>query len=112
MNTSDERGHARGNATGAVLCAVDEALHDVLLDLRRARTLLEEQPTRSGDDQAEALRCLLHAVEGNLLDTVIGLRLVCQHKEGASTLGAKRPAQANTLTGPLETPPNGQGRDS
>lgn len=111
MNTSDERGHTRRNATGPVLCAVDEVLHDVLSDVRRARTLVEARHTRPGDDQAEALRRLLHAVEDNLLETVVGIRLVCQHKEGASHPTSTRPAQANTLTGPLETPPDGQQRD-
>jgi hypothetical protein len=87
MNTSDEWGHTQGNTTGPVLGAVDEALHEALSDVRRARALVEGRYAR-GDDQVEAVRRLLQAVEDNLLNTVVGIRLVSRHREAASTSDA------------------------
>lgn len=103
MDTSDERGHTRGNTTGPVLRAVDEALHNALSDVRRTRELVEEYRARDDDNHAEALQRLLHTVEANLMDTVVGIRLASRHQEGASTSDATRPTQAYPPTDPFET---------
>ena len=63
-------------ATASLLSSVAGALHRALDDVRAAQDLIEPDAPQDAEDVPEAVRELLQAIEGNLTDTVIGIRLV------------------------------------
>ena len=61
----------------SMLFSIARALHDALDDVSEAQHWIEQAKRESHSEEAErTVQRLLQAVEGNLMDTVVGIRLV------------------------------------
>lgn len=92
MNDSDEQ-HTRRVRVESVLHSIERALRNALSDVNYAQDLIRREnghPTERGGGHSEALQRLLQSIEGNLMDTVVGIRII-NNQFGANASPARPP---------------------